>query len=242
VLAAPLFWLANLADPKENFTDAAFDLRSSELGEPPDRVAIASEQITVARDGESFRFVSVAERDAGRRRPVRDNKPTEPVWAVSVELGSHQENLSCGASDFLPGLIYRESRWTYALRATRVDYGWYMELKEKGIDWKGDKQNPYELTAEQIQLLRPLLVAELNRRHPRAKLGDRLERMLDDGLEASSTSFAPQNVPILFKWLALLMAVVGLCSMFVRPRAVPVRTRKHMRNRRLSKEYFANGA
>src|SRR5262245_48102713 len=80
-LAVPLFLLANRAVPKENFTDAALDLRSSELAEPPDRVAIVSEYIRVARDGDSFRFVSVAERDAGREA-IRENKRAEPVWVV----------------------------------------------------------------------------------------------------------------------------------------------------------------
>jgi len=83
-----------------------------------------------------------------------------------------------------------------------------------------DKENPNELPPEQILKLRPLVVEELNHRNRTAKLGDRLERMLDEGLEVSSTSFAPQNVPIILRWLAVLMAVVGLYLMFVWPRAI----------------------
>jgi hypothetical protein len=217
VLAVLLFLLAN----PQILMDPALNLQPIKLAEPPDRGAIASERITVARNGDSFRFVPVAERDASREA-IRENKRTEPFWGVFVELWHQQESFSCGASYLLPGLIRGESRWTCVLRANRADYGWYMELREHGFDWKADKENPYELPPEQIRKLRPLVVAELNRRHPTTKLGDRLERMLDDGLEASSTSFAPQNALILFRWLALLMAFVGLCSMFIRPHKVPV--------------------
>jgi len=219
-LAVLLFLLTNLI-PNGDIMDPALDLRPSELAEPPDRGAIAKEHIIVAREGDSFRFVPVAERDAGREA-VRQNKRTEPLWSVFVELCFQDESFSCGASYFLPGLIHKESRWTYALKANRVDYGWYMELSKNGFDWKGDKENPYQLPPEQLRQLRPLVVAEVNRRNPTAKLGDRLERMLDNRLEVSSTSFSPQNALILLRWLAILMAVVGLCSMFVRPRAVSI--------------------
>jgi hypothetical protein len=221
VLAVPLFLVANLPIPKQDFIDPDLDHRPSELAEPPDRGAIGKEQIIVAREGDSFRFVSVAQRDAGRTA-VREKRNIEPLWAVFVERGNYEGSFSCGASDFFPGLIHQEARWTYALRGTRTDYGWWMELSKNGIDWKGDKESPYELPAEQIRQLRPLVVAELNRHNPTAILGDRLEKMLDDGLEVSFTFFAPQNALILLRWLGLLMAVVGICSMFLRPRAVPV--------------------
>jgi hypothetical protein len=74
-----------------------------------------------------------------------------------------------------------------------------MEVRKNGIHWKGDKENPFELPPEQIRMLRPLVVAELNRRHPGTNLGDRLEKMLDDGLEVSATSYAPQNALILLR-------------------------------------------
>jgi hypothetical protein len=212
VLAVPLFWLANLI-PKGDFMDP--DFRPSELVEPADRRAISKEQILVAREGDSFRFVPVAARDAARRA-FREKKRIEPLWAVFIELSDHEESFGCGASDSLPGLIRREARWTYALKTVRVDYGF------QGIDSEGDKKNPYELPPEQIRQLRPLLVTELNRRILRAKLGDRLEKMLDDGLEVSSTSFAPQNASIFLKWLASIIAFVGFSSMFVRPRALSI--------------------
>jgi hypothetical protein len=62
--------------------------------------------------------------------------------------------------------------------------------------------------------LRPLVVAELNRREPHSKAGDRLEQLLNNGLAASS-SVCPQNALIVLSWLSLPMALAGLCSMFV---------------------------
>jgi hypothetical protein len=217
MLAVSLFLLANLIGIRD-FKDP--DLWPSEIAEPPARSAIAKEQIIVAREGVSFRFVPVAERDAGRTA-VREKRNIEPLWAVLVERDNYEQSLICRVSDVLPGLMHQEARWTYSLRAIRTDYGWRMELRNNGIDWKGDKESPYELPPEQIRQLRPLVVAELNRRNPTARLGDRLEKMLGDGLEVSSTSFAPQNAPIFLRWLALLMSVVGLGSMFVQPRPVP---------------------
>jgi hypothetical protein len=225
VLAIPLFLLTNLI-PKRAFIDR--DVWPSQLSEPPDRSAIDNENIIVARAGDSFRFVPVDKRDHAARRVDKRDAATrsvneKPRWHVFVYPSNHkEESFSCGASGLMPGLIRTEASWTYALRANRVDRGFWMEVRENGLDWKGDKENPYELSPEQVQKLTPLLVAELNRRHPGTKLGDRLEKMLDDGLEVSSMSYPPQNALILLRWLALLMAVAGFCSMFVRPRAVSV--------------------
>ncbi|HEV2949681.1 MAG TPA: hypothetical protein VGX70_20055 [Gemmataceae bacterium] len=137
--------------------------------------------------------------EADLRRALGEGRKLEPRWGVYVEQFNEQEDYSCGASSFVPGLIRRESRWTYDLRATRADYGRWMEVRKNGIHWKGDKENPFELPPEQIRMLRPLVVAELNRRHPGTNLGDRLEKMLDDGLEVSATSYAPQNALILLR-------------------------------------------
>jgi len=186
------------------------NLRLLEIAEPPHRGAINSERIIVAREGDSFRFMPDAKRDLGRRE-VREKRRIEPRWAVFVQLGNHDENLSSAASDFLPGLIYREARWTYALKASRADYG---------FDGNDDKENPPELPPEEIQKLRPLVVAELNLRYPGTKLGDRLEKMLDDGLEVSSLSYPPENAAVLLRWLGIMMGALGLGSMFVRPRAI----------------------
>jgi len=224
-LAIPLFLLTNLI-PKWAFTER--DVWPSQLAEPPDRSAIDNEYMIVARAGDSFLFVPVDKRDRAARRVGKRDAATKsvnekPRWHVLVYGGNHKEqSFSCGASGLVPGLIRTEARWTYVLRANRVDRGFEMEVREKGLDWKGDEENPFELPPEQIRNLTPLVVAELNHRHPGTKLGDRLKIMLDDGLEVSSMSYPPQNALILLRWIALLMAAVGLCSMFVRPRAVSV--------------------
>ena len=217
VLAVLLFLLTKLI-PNGDIMDPALELRPAQRAE---RDAIASERIIVAREGDSFRFVPVAERHA-EREAVRANKKTEPLWSVFVKPCYQDESFSYGASYFLPGLIHKESHWTYVLKANCIDYGWYMEVTKNGIDWKGDKENPFELSPAQMGRLKPLVVAELNRRNPKAKLGDRLKKILDDGLEVSSTSPDPQNALILLRWLALLMTVVILCSMVVRPRPVSI--------------------
>jgi hypothetical protein len=220
LLAVPLFLVANLPGPKGADLDDW-----SKLEEPSYRGAIALERIVVAREGDSFRFVRPSEENA-LKEDARYDRRKVPLWSVNVVLSNHEENFSCEASNILPGLFHRESRWTYALKSARVDYGWFWEQRMNGVDWKGDEENPFELPSEQVRRLKPLLVVELNRRHPMTKLGNRLEMMIDDGLEASSTSFGPQNALILLRWLAILMAVVGICSMFVQPSDVPALPKK----------------
>jgi hypothetical protein len=226
VLAVLLF---SLADPKGEFIDPDLDDRPLRLPEPPEREAIIREHLVVAREGGSFRFVPRSEyEDSFPSVPANDPRRMVPQWSVYPEqMRDRKESVSCGASYFIPGLIRREARWTYVLKTNRIDRGFYIERRNKwielrnwGLDWKGDKENPYELPPDQVRRLMQLVVEELNRRHPGTKLGDRLEKMLDDGLEGSSTSYAPQNTLILMRWLALLMVVVGLGSVFVRPRAV----------------------
>jgi hypothetical protein len=163
----------------------------SKLSEPPERSEILRNVVLVARQGDSFRFV-----------PMEEQKGVKPLWAVTTIIndnGSVQWTTYRG----LPGLFRRRSRWTYELTANRFDH-----------DWKDDKKDPLTLPPEEIRRLRPLVVAELNRREPDSKAGDRLEQLLNNGLEASS-SVCPQNALIVLSWLSLPMALAGLCSMFV---------------------------
>jgi len=197
--------------------------RRSKLAEPADCEMLTREQMIVGREGDAFRFVPVAEVKAATRGPLAEWKDLGPLWVVSVYLVHHEETSTCGESEFLGGLIRQKARWIYALSTRRTDYGFRLKQRKKGFDWKGDKENPYELRPEQIRKVIPVLVAELNRRVPKGKLGDRLGTMVDDGVEGSSTSYTPQNALVLLRWLAILMTVVGLGSMFIRPRMVSIK-------------------
>jgi hypothetical protein len=167
----------------------------SKLSEPAERREVFRELVLVTRDGDSFRFVQANEPDIGK-----------PLWSVNVVLHD-TATVHWQTHYILPGLFHRESRWTYDLDAHRFD-----------ANWKGDNENPFIMPAEQVRQLRPLVVAELNRRNPAAKTGDRLESLLTDGREASSY-VCPQNAVVVLSWLSLPMALAGLCSMFIRPRA-----------------------
>jgi hypothetical protein len=166
----------------------------SSLDEPPERAEIFRDLVLITRQGETYRFV-----------PFSEQKGVKPLWAVSV-ITSARYNLKWDTRHYLPGLFRRQASWTYELTANRFD-----------PDWKDDKLNALTLPAEQIRLLRPLIVAEMNRRDPAAQRGDRLERLLNNGLEEKSL-FCPQNAVIALGWLSVPLAFVGLCSMFVRPR------------------------
>ena len=164
---------------------------STSLSEPPEKSEVLRRPLLVTRQGDSFRFV-----------PIEEQKGVKPLWVFGA-ITTENYKVQWQSHGFFPGLIHRRSRWTYELSATRFD-----------PDWRDDKKDLLTLPAEEIRRLRPLVVAELNRRDPAAKRGDRLEHLLDNGLEASS-SMCLQNALIVLSWLSVPMALVGVCSMFV---------------------------
>ncbi|MBI3406967.1 MAG: hypothetical protein HY040_01240 [Planctomycetes bacterium] len=169
----------------------------SKLDEPTDRSDVFRESILVVPEGESFRFM-----------PFSEHKGVKPLWAVTVAV--HEKNSVSWDSYYgITGLFRRESRWTYELATHRFD-----------VDWKDDKESSFALSAEQVRRLTPLVIAELNGRDPNAKLGTRLEGLLKDGRETKSYVCA-QNAVILLGWLSVPLGLIGLCSMFIRPRAGP---------------------
>jgi hypothetical protein len=107
VLAVSVFLLSNLPTPKGDFLDPNLDDRPSEVAEPLDRGEIANEQLTVAREGDSFRFVPASERNALEEAARYRNRIVR-LWRVLVVQRDKEETISCGASYFLPGLIRRE--------------------------------------------------------------------------------------------------------------------------------------
>jgi hypothetical protein len=167
------------------------------IAEPPDRARIFREPILAVRAGNSFRIVSVA-----------DQQGIKPIWAVNVNV-MDIGNVSWETHSFVPGLFRRESRWIYDLTAHRDD-----------ADWRSEPAATFILPEEGLSRLRPLVVAELNRRDPTAHMGDRLDKLLTVGLPLTSY-VSPQNGLILLGWLSLPMALVGLVSMFIPPRAAP---------------------
>lgn len=170
----------------------------TKLAEPPARAEIFRELVLVAPEGDSFRFV-----------PFGEHKGVKPLWAVNVSLRD-SGTVRWRSRYFLPGLFERESRWTYELSSHRFD-----------DDWKGDKVHPFALPDEQLRRLRPLVVAELNRRSAPARSGDRLEGLLTDGLTETSYRCL-QNGIIVLSWVSIPMAVVGLVALFVRPRSASI--------------------
>lgn len=167
----------------------------SKLAEPSQRAEVFHEPILVAREGMAFRFV-----------PFAQHKGVKPLWAVTADVRD-TGSVSWEGHYFVPGLFLMESRWTYELASYRFD-----------DNWKGDKEDPFSLPAAELRQLRPLVISELNRRQPSVKLGDRLESLLTTGLEERSY-LCPQNAVVVLSWLSLPMAVVGLGSMFIRPRS-----------------------
>jgi hypothetical protein len=171
--------------------------RPKELSEPPVASAILGKAcaLVAARDGDSFRLVPQEDRD----------KPTLLLWGVGRTTSEkHTVEQTFGWSDGRPQLGFwkRSGRWTY-------------ELFVYGFNHPGKARS-----AEDVQRLRPLLVAELNRRSPDERPGDQLDELLNHGIEETSY-WCVQNAVIFFVWLSLPIAMCACVAMFIRPRPVP---------------------
>jgi hypothetical protein len=172
------------------------------LSEPPDRHEILDQVVLFTPEGRSYRFVKFGE-----------HQGVEPLWALTTvtteqfqvawSFGFGSATAEGGGSWVSPGFYTRTSRWTYQLSALRFGEG---------------AKDPLLLPAREVERLRPLVVAELNRRFPEERRGDRLDRLLSEGASRRQWLCA-QNVAVLLEGFFGLLAVVAICSMFVRSRS-----------------------
>ena len=170
--------------------------RPKELSEPPVAKAILGKAcvLVAARDGDSFRLV-----------PQEDRDKATPLWGVGRTTSEkHTVEYTLGWSDGRPqfGFWKRSGGWTYELFV----YGFNHPGKDK--------------SADDVERLRPVLVAELNRRSPDERRGDRLNELLNHGIEETSY-LCVQNAAILLVWLSLPIAMCACVAMFIRPRRGP---------------------
>jgi hypothetical protein len=129
--------------------------------------------------------------------------------AASVTHRITNYNKSFGSIGWGQELSYgfwtREGSWRYDLQAVRFDSA-----------RKSDE--PPWLAADDLKRLRPLVIAELNRRSLNERRGDQLAQLLDYGAESKSF-ICIQNDVILLAWLSLSVALLSLIWMFFRPAA-----------------------
>jgi hypothetical protein len=169
--------------------------RPGNLSEPGERAELFQPIILVARDGDSFRFVSWEEQ-----------QNVTPLWALTCSITANSATTwSIGwGRETAFGYWKRSGRWRYGLEATRFD--------------KARKpEDPLSLAADDVTRLRPLIIEELNRRSPNEHRGDRLTQLLDHGIERSSY-ICVQNAAVLLAWLSLPIVLLSIVAMFIEPR------------------------
>ncbi len=166
---------------------ALWTLWPPRVPEPFDRDELNRELVCVTRDGDSFRIV-----------PYAQSRGVEPLWMVASGWGGW--NGATWKWRFMPilGLFRLTGHWEYWLNADRYS----------GV---GDAANPVSLPRDEMAKVRPVVVAELNRRHPGSRLGDRLEGVLAGPVE-TDTWVCPQNAAILVSWLSVPMAALALAK------------------------------
>ena len=165
------------------------------LPERPEITAILHPAILVTRDGNSFRFV-----------PLKQSEEVKPLWAVSWDVGRHDE-----------------VTWAMGWDRDGLSLGFYKMYTRRsyrlaGATQFGGYRGPDLMTPEEVQQLRPLVVAELNRRSPNDRLRARVEELLKNGMEETSYRCV-QNAVILLAWLSLGVALLAVATMFFRPRS-----------------------
>ena len=160
--------------------------RPGDLPMPRDAAEIFQPITLITPEGDSFRFIAFEEWHKFK-----------PVYAVTMTTMARQEvTLTPGwdAGKVIAGFFHRSARWSYELTGTR-------------FEWKGSDDGPIELAPGERKKLRPLVVAELNRRaFGRGRL---LEDMLDNGRREESF-VCWQNLVTLLAWLSLPLAAVAL--------------------------------
>ena len=168
-----------------------------ELGEPPEAVEIFREPILFAHEGPSFRFVAFDQA-----------QEVQSLWAVAPKVRRRAVTDLPVYYGVLPGFYRQAAHWDYQLEAVR-----FGEARQVA------KAEPFWLPPEDLERLRPLAVVELNRRSGEQRWGDRLQKLLETGADRESF-LCLQNVLLAAAWLAVVLAVVAIISMFIRPAGV----------------------
>lgn len=128
--------------------------------------------------------------------PYGRHEGAGPVFALALKTINHasvERRLGWSPGSSFPGLGFfrRHDAWRYALTAVRFD--------------EGAKSSPPEtwwLPDDEAAALRPLAVAELDRRSGPARRGAELARLLDEGAERESW-VNWQNGLVLAAWLSI---------------------------------------
>ncbi|AMV37751.1 hypothetical protein [Planctomyces sp. SH-PL62] len=132
--------------------------------------------------------------------PYGRHEGTGPVFALALRTTEHasiQRPFGWSPGSSFPGLGFfrRRDVWRYALTAVRYD--------------EGAKSSPSEtwwLPDDEAAALRPLAVAELDRRSGSARRGAELARLLDEGAERESWLNWPNGL-VLAAWLSIPVAL-----------------------------------
>ncbi len=172
-------------------------------GPPPAPAPVAEmfrEPLLVTPSGDGYRVVPYGpHRDAGT------------VWAINLQTTTRStvtRDFSLGVPPN-PGLFHRSARWEFELTAVRFD------------DAARDAPGSHWMPAGEAAALRPLVVAELDRRSG-GLWGKQLGDLLDRGAERRSW-VCWQNVVILLAWLSLPLATAAIVAMaWRRPRVAVV--------------------
>jgi hypothetical protein len=128
-------------------------------------------------------------------------KGKQAVEGISGDTPGHGVSL---------GFFHRSATWKYQLAILRFDKS------------QGEADGPMVLSDKETAEVRPMLVAELNRRA--AGRGDLLNKILDSGEESSDSVFCWQNIIVLLAWLSLAMAMFALVARLTFARRIPTRS------------------
>ncbi|GDY19193.1 hypothetical protein LBMAG56_05380 [Verrucomicrobiota bacterium] len=163
--------------------------RPGDLPEPKAAVEIFQPMLLLTPEGGSHRFVGYLDGEW---------KKFKPVYAVTRMVTTRQEvtrTFGRGSQRGVSfGFFQRAGSWCYQLVTHR-------------LDWKAGDPGPMEIPPAEVQKLRPMIVAELDRIQPGQ--GRALNRLLDDGAK-TTTTVCWQNGVVLLAWLSLPLAAVAL--------------------------------
>ena len=129
----------------------------------------------------------------------RDFNQVYAVGLVTTETTTVTRQLGVNPAHL--GFFKTTTRRTYQLAASRFDSN-------------RPPENPW-LSAPEVAKIKPLVVAELNRRSADHLLGQRLSEVLQSGVVSDCPRLCLQNVIVLAAWCALALSLLAFAALLI---------------------------
>jgi hypothetical protein len=147
--------------------------------------------VLLAPQGDSYGVVTFEK--------FRDFNQVYAVGLVTTETTTVTRQIGINPAHL--GFFQVTTRRTYQLAASRFDTN-----RPSGNPW---------LSESEVAKMKPLVVAELNRRSANHLLGQRLSEVLQSGVDSECPRLCLQSVIVLAAWCAVALTLLAFASLLI---------------------------